>query len=261
VPLVAESDPDSHLKLLGSFVVDLDLTACECGLGALKNASVVTVPGKPQIVNNGGPADVQSLVAASASSRRARHRRRTPCRLASSWHAGCAASERLGREEATTKAIAKPPLSELQIVNRTAATATAKTGAAAGSRPVRHHALRFRTWSSRPAGTHATDTRRRPPCGGPGVHGQSTQPNCSHWSTGADETGAVDAAQAYAEDTTEPVIVTIARAMPAAASRLLTLRAVVPSVSMPAMLQKFIVISLLRTTTPPAGTWIHVALP
>src|SRR6516162_3275143 len=67
VPLVAESDPDSHLKLLGSFVVDLDLTACECGLGALKNASVVTVPGKPQIVNNGGPADVQSLVAASAS--------------------------------------------------------------------------------------------------------------------------------------------------------------------------------------------------
>ncbi len=31
-------------------------------LGALKNASVVTVPTNPQIVNNGGPADVQSLV-------------------------------------------------------------------------------------------------------------------------------------------------------------------------------------------------------
>ena len=27
-----------------------------------KNASVVTVPTNPQIVNNGGPADVQSLV-------------------------------------------------------------------------------------------------------------------------------------------------------------------------------------------------------
>jgi Deoxyribonuclease II len=32
-------------------------------LGALKNASVVTDPSNPQIVNNGGPADVQELVA------------------------------------------------------------------------------------------------------------------------------------------------------------------------------------------------------
>ena len=33
-------------------------------LTALRNASVVTDPKNPQVVNNGGPTDIQSLVAA-----------------------------------------------------------------------------------------------------------------------------------------------------------------------------------------------------
>ena len=63
------------LKLTKSDVVKV--------LGALQNASVVTDPKNPQIVNNGGPADVQALVANLGVDRSRQHSQSTGSRAES----------------------------------------------------------------------------------------------------------------------------------------------------------------------------------